>query len=51
MLTLSQDQNTTTVLNVLAALKEKDLDAAVNGLDMDQQDILMKYPFLLLLDD
>jgi hypothetical protein len=36
-------------LNVLAALKtDKDLDAAVNSLDADQQDILMKYPFFQL---
>lgn len=41
---MQQDQNTTIVLNVLAALKtDKDLDAAVNSLDADQQDVLMKY--------
>lgn len=39
-----QDQNTTIVLNVLAGLKDKDFDAAVNSLDADQLDVLMKYP-------
>jgi len=38
-----KDQNAQVVLNVLTAVKEKDIDAAVNTLNADQLDVLMKY--------
>jgi len=38
-----KDQNATIVLNVLTAVKEKDIEAAVNTLNADQLDVLMKY--------
>jgi len=38
-----KDQNAQTVLNVIAAIKEKDIEPAVNALNADQLDVLMKY--------
>jgi len=38
-----KDQNSAVVLSVLAGIKEKDLEAAVNALNADQLDVLMKY--------
>jgi len=40
-----KDQNAQTVLNVLAAIKEKDIEPAVNALNADQLDVLMKYVY------
>jgi len=38
-----KDQNAQIVLNVLAAIKEKDIEPSVNALNADQLDVLMKY--------
>lgn len=40
-----KDQNATIVLNVLTAIKEKDIEAAVNTLNADQLDVLVKYVY------
>eukprot|EP01132_Coremiostelium_polycephalum_P007506 gene7506-9224_t len=40
-----KDQNAAIVTNLLGSFKEKDIDAAVESLDQDQLDVLMKYVY------
>eukprot|EP01111_Echinosteliopsis_oligospora_P018788 TRINITY_DN880_c0_g1_i1.p1 TRINITY_DN880_c0_g1~~TRINITY_DN880_c0_g1_i1.p1 ORF type:complete len:141 (+),score=41.01 TRINITY_DN880_c0_g1_i1:110-532(+) len=40
-----KDSNLAIVLSVLTAIKEKDIEGAVNGLNADEVDVLMKYVY------